>query len=89
MMAILFSACSPEHSGGNEIAFIRNGHLWTIDPSGANAFQVVSADTPVIGYSWSPDHHILVFRTLDAQFAKTTSISNSWFLRLKLSTTAS
>ena len=70
-MTILFSSCSPGHSGGNEIAFIRNGHLWTIDPSGTNAFQVVSEDAPVIGFSWSPDHHILVFRALDAQFAKT------------------
>lgn len=69
--AILFASCSPGHSGGNEIAFIRNGQLWTIDPDGANAFQVVSENTPVIGYSWSPNHHILVYRTLDAQFAKT------------------
>ena len=71
LMTIILTSCSPGHTGGNEIAFIRNGHLWTIDPSGANAFQVVSGDMTIIGYSWSPDHHIIVFRTLDAQFAKT------------------
>ena len=69
--AILFASCSSGHSGGNEIAFIRNGHLWTIDPSGANALQIVSENAPVIGYSWSPDHHMLAFRTLDTEFAKT------------------
>ncbi len=65
------AACSPGHLGSSEIAFIHAGHLWTIDPSGANAFQAVAQDTSVVGYSWSPTHQILVFRTLDEQFAKT------------------
>lgn len=65
------AACSPGHTGGNVIAYIRDGHLWTIDPDGANAFEVESPDTPIIGYAWSPDHHLLVFRTLDSDFAKT------------------
>jgi hypothetical protein len=65
------AACSPGHSGGNEIAFLRDGHLWTIDPDGSNAFEVVADDTPVVGYGWSPDHHIFVFRTLDEKFAGT------------------
>lgn len=72
VLGILLTSCSPGHTGSNEIAFIRNGHLWTIDPNGANAFQIVAQDTPAIGYSWSPNHQLLVFRTLDAQFAKTT-----------------
>src|SRR2546425_8564779 len=46
------AACSPGHSGGNEIAFLRDGHLWTIDPDGSNAFEVVADDTPVVGYGW-------------------------------------
>ncbi len=66
-----FTACSPGHVGSNELAFIRNGHLWTIDPNGANAFKIVAQSTPVVDYSWSPTHQILVFRTLDDQFAKT------------------
>ena len=64
-------ACSPGHNGSNEIAFLRDGHLWTIDPDGANAFDVAANSTPIVGYSWSPTHQILVFRTLDADFAKT------------------
>src|SRR5438128_1397357 len=67
------AACSPGHLGSNEIAFVRDGHLWTIDPDGANAFEAVSGSDPVIGYAWSPDHHIFVFRTLDSNFAKSTA----------------
>src|SRR5260370_10118196 len=64
-------ACSPGHVGSNEIAFLRDGHLWTIDPDGANAFEVAAGDTPGVGYGWSPDHRMLVFRTLDGTFAST------------------
>src|SRR5689334_17843724 len=67
------TACSPGHLGSTVIAFIRNGHVWTIDPSGANAFEIVAQDTPVVGYSWSPTHQILAFRMLDADFAKTST----------------
>ncbi len=66
-----FASCSPGHLGSNELAFVRDGHLWTIDPDGANAFEVVAQDTPVVGYSWSPTHQILTFRTLDDHFART------------------
>ncbi|HEX6483714.1 MAG TPA: hypothetical protein VF043_33120 [Ktedonobacteraceae bacterium] len=69
----LLASCSPGHVGGNEIAFVRDGHLWTIDPDGANAFETVSGSDPVIGYAWSPDHHIFVFRTLDSNFARSTA----------------
>lgn len=65
------AACSPGHLGSNEIAFIRDGHLWTSDPDGANAFEVVSDGPPVIGYGWSPTHQLLVFRVLDSNFAST------------------
>ncbi len=73
MLAGLLASCSAGHLGGNEIAFIRDGHLWTIDPNGANAFEMVAQDTPVVGYSWSPTHQILVFRTLDSSFVKTSA----------------
>lgn len=65
------ASCSTGHLGSNELAFIRNGHLWTIDPNGANAFEIVAQNTPVVDYSWSPTHQLLVFRTLDPAFAKT------------------
>jgi hypothetical protein len=65
------AACSPGHLGGNEIAFLRDGQLWTIDPDGANAFAIVGNNPPVLGYGWSPTHQILSFRTLDSTFATT------------------
>jgi hypothetical protein len=70
-LLITLAACSPGHSGGNEIAFLRNGQLWTIDPDGANAFAIVSSGPPVVGYNWSPTHQFLAFRTLDDTFATT------------------
>jgi hypothetical protein len=71
LLAVLLSSCSPGHIGGNEISFVRDGHLWTIDPDSANAFEVTSNSAQVIGYAWSPDHRIFVFRTLDSDFSKT------------------
>ncbi len=71
LLSAVLAACSPGHLGGNEIAFIRNGQLWTIDPDGANAFAIVGNNPPVLGYGWSPNHQILSFRTLDSTFATT------------------
>jgi len=71
LLTIFMAACSPGHLGGNEIAFVRDGHLWTIDPNGANIFEVVSDNAPVIGYAWSPDHQMFVFRELDSHYAST------------------
>ncbi len=67
------ASCSPGHLGSNVLAFIRDGHLWTSDPDGANAFEVVAQDSPVVGYSWSPTHQILSYRTLDTDFARTSA----------------
>src|SRR5215813_4581929 len=70
LLSSCLAGCNPGHLGSTVIAFIQNGHLWTVDPNGANAFEIVAQDTPVVGYSWSPTHQILTFRTLDADFAK-------------------
>ena len=72
-LLVTFAACSPGHSGSNEIAFLRNGHLWTVDPNGANALAIVSSGPAVVGYNWSPTHQFLAFRTLDDTFATTTA----------------
>ncbi len=72
LIASLLS-CSPGHLGSNEIAFIRDGHLWTIDPNGENAYAIVTENTPVISYAWSPTHQVIAYRSLDADFAKTAS----------------
>src|SRR5712691_64721 len=73
LLLVSMAACSPGHVGGNEIAFLRDGQLWTIDPDGANAFEIAGNNPAVIGYGWSPTHQILTFRTLDADFAKTST----------------
>jgi hypothetical protein len=71
LLLLNLAACSPGHTGDNIIGFLRAGQLWTIDPSGANAFAIVAAGTPVVGYTWSPNHHIVAFRQLDSTFANT------------------
>lgn len=73
LLLAAMAACSPGHVGGNEIAFLRDGQLWTIDPDGANAFEIAGNNPAVIGYGWSPTHQILTFRTLDSDFAKTSA----------------
>ncbi|HTK11054.1 MAG TPA: hypothetical protein VL485_28025 [Ktedonobacteraceae bacterium] len=76
LLLLSIAACSPGHTGGNIIAFLRAGQLWTIDPSGANAFAIVSGGEPVVGYSWSPDHRLIAFRQLDTTFATSSAAKN-------------
>lgn len=71
LLCLELVACAPGHSGTTVISFLRDGQLWTIDPDGANAFETVAPPTSVVSDAWSPDHHLLTFRTLDADFAKT------------------
>ncbi len=68
---LALAACTPGDLGSEEIAFVRNGDLWTINPNGANAFEAVAQNTPILGYGLSPNHQIFVFRTLDSSFART------------------
>ncbi len=72
LLGQLLTACNAGHLGSNVIAFIRDGHVWTSDPDGANAFAIITTTTPVVGYNWSPTHQLLAFRSLDESFAKTT-----------------
>lgn len=71
--SLALAACTPGDLGNEEIAFVRNGNLWTINPNGANAFEAVVQNTPILGYGLSPNHQIFVFRTLDSSFAKTSA----------------
>jgi hypothetical protein len=71
LLLTILAACSPGHLGSNEIAFLRSGQLWTIDPDGGNALAIVAQGPPVVGYTWSPNHQIVAFRTLDEDFART------------------
>ncbi|WP_376796000.1 TolB family protein [Thermogemmatispora sp.] len=70
VLALGPSACSPGYSGTAKIAFVRDGQLWTIYPDGSGAYQVAGNTPPVVGAGWSPDHHLLVFRTLDSDYAQ-------------------
>jgi hypothetical protein len=59
-LAAALTACAL-HPGGEALAFIRAGQLWTIQADGSNAHQI--AQGQIVGFAWSPDHHQLVFRT--------------------------
>ncbi|HLW02166.1 MAG TPA: hypothetical protein VKT82_26160 [Ktedonobacterales bacterium] len=60
LLSAMLGACSPGHTGGNEIAFLRGGNLWEIDQDGSNLHQV--ATNQILGFSWSPDHQQIVLR---------------------------
>lgn len=48
------------HSGGDTLAFLRNGTLWVMLDDGTGARAIAGS---VAGYAWSPDHHALAYRT--------------------------
>jgi len=60
LVVSLLAACSPGHTGDIEIGFLRDGALWAIDPDGSNLHQIEAGQ--MIGFSWSPDHHLIALR---------------------------
>ncbi len=48
------------HPGGDALAFIRGGQLWTIQSDGTTSQTIASGN--IVSFAWSPDHHQLVFR---------------------------
>lgn len=60
LVLALVSGCAA-HTGGDTIAYLRDGVLWTIQPDGSNRINV--AGDSVVGFAWSPNHHELVYRT--------------------------
>lgn len=58
-LMITMSGCG-FHPGGDAIAFLRGGAVWTVQPDGSN--HVFVAGNTVVSFSWSPNHHELVFR---------------------------
>lgn len=71
LASLLLIACQPGHDGTKVIGYLKDGQLWTVDANGANSFTIVKQEVPVVGYSWSPNHQIVAFRTLDTDFART------------------
>lgn len=72
--ALLLAACA-FHSGGDTIAFLRDGQLWTINPDGSSATAIASGG--VVGFAWSPDHHQIVYRDGAAAFPFSTQVAAS------------
>jgi hypothetical protein len=56
----LLASCA-YHPGGDALAFLRNGTLYTIQPDGANLHQVASGG--IVSFGWSPSRQQLVYRT--------------------------
>lgn len=48
------------HPGGDQIAYLSGDQLWVANPDGSDPRQLTPRQT--ISFSWSPDHHELVFR---------------------------
>ena len=83
---VALSACSPGHTGGDEIGFLRAGTLWAIDPDGSNLHQIESGQ--FIGFSWSPDHHQIVLRQANSKLPDTITSFGLGDLKSELGVTA-
>jgi tricorn protease len=53
---------------GKKVAFLRKGQLWTMNPDGKEAKEVIK-DVQVFDYEWSPDSKWFVFARRDGSFA--------------------
>ncbi len=60
MAIVALAGCAPGNDGSDEIAFMRGGALWTMQPGGQDLMQI--AAPTVLGFAWSPDHHQFVVR---------------------------
>jgi hypothetical protein len=60
LLLALMAGCA-YHPGGNALAFLRDGHLYTIQADGSNLHQIAGGD--IVNYSWSPSRQQLVYRT--------------------------
>jgi hypothetical protein len=60
LLLALVAGCA-YHPGGDALAFLRDGALYTIQPDGANLHQIASGD--IVSYGWSPSRQQLVYRT--------------------------
>ncbi len=58
-VAALLAGCA-FHPGGAQIAYLNGDQLWVVNPDSSQPRELATQD--VRGFSWSPDHHELVFR---------------------------
>jgi hypothetical protein len=59
LLLALVAGCA-YRPGGDALAFLRDGSLYTIQPDGANLHQIANGD--IVSYSWSPSRQQLVYR---------------------------
>lgn len=59
LLAASLAGCA-FHPGGAQIAYLRGDQLWVANPDGSDPRQLAPRD--ILSFSWSPDHHELVFR---------------------------
>lgn len=60
LLAASLAGCA-YHPGGDALAFLRDGKLYTVQADGANLHQIASGS--IVSYSWSPGRQQLVYRT--------------------------
>jgi Tol biopolymer transport system component len=60
LLLALVAGCA-YHPGGDALAFLRDGVLYTIQADGANLHQI--AGDSIVSFSWSPSRQQLVYRT--------------------------
>ena len=53
---------------GKRVAFLRGGHLWTMNPDGSDPKEVVK-QSYVIDYEWSPDSKWILYARRDGSLA--------------------
>lgn len=70
--ALLLAGCA-FHGGGDTIAFLRDGQLWSINPDGSGV--AILGRGGVLGFAWSPDHHQVVYRAGSGAFASSTQLA--------------
>ena len=63
-LALGLSSCGLTiHPGGSEIAFLRGGTIWVIQPDGSSTRSLTSGD--ITSLAWSPNHHQVIYRMLE------------------------
>ena len=77
VLASTLAACTP-HTGGDTLAFLRAGQLWTINSDGSGAQTI--ADGNIVSSAWSPDHHQIVFRSSQQAYKRAAAlpVGSTW-----------
>lgn len=71
-LGVTFAACAP-HTGGDTLAFLRGGRLWTINSDGSAAQEIAS--NAIVSLAWSPDHHQIVYRSSQSAYNRIARLS--------------